>query len=422
MDITLRFIGKVKEAHISLNGITVIAGENSSGKTTIAKALYGSLSPFENLERSIFDRKIQSMAIYAQEWFQAANKKGNTGRRENIILTSLYLFGRRIPGRFKEFKLLNPDSDITEEFLIQAAKEYSRDRNPITDASILSNEATNNAIKAINQAYARNDMDYAKLVFEQSLVGVFSNQVATFGNFGKSTIQLGETNLEFGKTNFSIQNFLAPSEYKVSTVVYLPASRFSHRDEDFLKGRLLKQLGSDSALLDLDFTLEQHESIRENQVEFSRLVDTIIKGHLERTESGFVFVEDSHPSDQIALDNVASGVLPFAYIGRLVMNGMIREDTILIIDEPEMNLHPEWQLQFARLLVFLSKKVGVRTVIISHSPYFIRAVEKTLATEGNGVDGRFYLMKEQDKLFISSEVTNSMKEIYTQLYRPFEEL
>ena len=422
MDITLRHIGKVKEAHISLNGITVIAGENSSGKTTIAKAIYGSLNPLVDLEKRIFDRKVQSMSMHARNWIQAAYKNRYNKKRENNLLTSYYLFGRNISSSLKEFKSNYPDDPITEDLLLQAANEYLRNRTSIKDNLITSNEDTVSAIRSINQAYARNDMDYATLIFEQSLVEIFSNQISTIGNPRKSEIHLGRTILEFEKNQFAIKNFSSPNEYEVDSVVYFPASRFSHRDDDLFKKRMLRQLNKDSALLDLDFTLEQHESIRENQAEFSQLIDSIVKGHLERTERGFVFVEDSHPSDQIALDNVASGILPFAYIRRLVLNGTIREDTILIIDEPEMNLHPEWQLQFARLLVSLNIKIGVKIVLISHSPYFIRAVEKNLAIEENKVDGRFYLMEDQGNLFIASEVTDRMKDIYKQLYRPFEEL
>ncbi len=39
MKLTLKNVGKVKEASIQLNGLTVIAGENDSGKSTIGKTL-----------------------------------------------------------------------------------------------------------------------------------------------------------------------------------------------------------------------------------------------------------------------------------------------------------------------------------------------------------------------------------------------
>ncbi len=40
MDLTLRNIGRLSEMSISLSGLTVILGENSTGKSTILKSLY----------------------------------------------------------------------------------------------------------------------------------------------------------------------------------------------------------------------------------------------------------------------------------------------------------------------------------------------------------------------------------------------
>ena len=40
MRIKISNIGKIKEADVTINGITVIAGENNTGKSTVGKALY----------------------------------------------------------------------------------------------------------------------------------------------------------------------------------------------------------------------------------------------------------------------------------------------------------------------------------------------------------------------------------------------
>lgn len=40
MKICLKNIGKIKEADIELDGITIIAGDNNTGKSTIGKSVY----------------------------------------------------------------------------------------------------------------------------------------------------------------------------------------------------------------------------------------------------------------------------------------------------------------------------------------------------------------------------------------------
>ena len=44
MKIYLKNIGKVKEANIEIRGITVIGGENNTGKSTVGKALYSAFN------------------------------------------------------------------------------------------------------------------------------------------------------------------------------------------------------------------------------------------------------------------------------------------------------------------------------------------------------------------------------------------
>ena len=40
MEFSIRGIGIIKEADIKMDGLTVIAGSNTSGKTTVGRALY----------------------------------------------------------------------------------------------------------------------------------------------------------------------------------------------------------------------------------------------------------------------------------------------------------------------------------------------------------------------------------------------
>ena len=56
MRLTLKNIGKIKEAEVELNGITVIAGENNTGKSTVGKVLYSVFNSFYKLEEQIKPR------------------------------------------------------------------------------------------------------------------------------------------------------------------------------------------------------------------------------------------------------------------------------------------------------------------------------------------------------------------------------
>ena len=57
MNIMIKNIALIKKVEIELNGITVVAGLNKTGKTTIGKALYAIISAYQNLPRKVLDSK-----------------------------------------------------------------------------------------------------------------------------------------------------------------------------------------------------------------------------------------------------------------------------------------------------------------------------------------------------------------------------
>ena len=52
MEFSVRGIGIIKEADIKIDGLTVIAGSNNSGKTIVGRALYSIVNAVENLEEN----------------------------------------------------------------------------------------------------------------------------------------------------------------------------------------------------------------------------------------------------------------------------------------------------------------------------------------------------------------------------------
>ncbi len=50
MELQLKNIGMIKEATVKLDGLTVIAGENDTGKSTVAKNLHYEINSLDILE------------------------------------------------------------------------------------------------------------------------------------------------------------------------------------------------------------------------------------------------------------------------------------------------------------------------------------------------------------------------------------
>ena len=61
MQLSLKNIGKLKQAEIEINGITVIAGENNTGKSTVSRALFSTFNSFFSLEQKVKSERINSI-------------------------------------------------------------------------------------------------------------------------------------------------------------------------------------------------------------------------------------------------------------------------------------------------------------------------------------------------------------------------
>ena len=101
----------------------------------------------------------------------------------------------------------------------------------------------------------------------------------------------------------------------------------------------------------------------------------------------------------IELEKAATGLNSFAYLQMLLKNGYLDSDTLLLIDEPEAHLHPQWIVEFARLLVNIHKKLGVYIMVASHNPDMVSAIRSISKKEDLADKTNFYLaVKEKDSL------------------------
>lgn len=97
----------------------------------------------------------------------------------------------------------------------------------------------------------------------------------------------------------------------------------------------------------------------------------------------------------------------------------------MILDEPEVHLHPGFQVQLAKILVLLAKDLNITIYVNTHSPFLAEAIE---------VYSKFYKMYNQTNFYLTEKVKNKNKfnyilmddedilEVYNTLGYPFETL
>ncbi|BAZ14559.1 hypothetical protein NIES4071_64030 [Calothrix sp. NIES-4071] len=88
----------------------------------------------------------------------------------------------------------------------------------------------------------------------------------------------------------------------------------------------------------------------------------------------------------------------------LCLRYLAEPNNLLIIDEPEMNLHPEAQVQIIEFLAMLVN-AGLNILITTHSPYIIDHLSNLMkaakSDDKQSLKNKFYL--EDTQAFISQE-------------------
>lgn len=75
MKLHLKNIGKIKKATVEINAITIIAGENNTGKSTVGKVLFSVFNAFYDIKNQIKEEKIQGVYQIINSLMFDTNKK-----------------------------------------------------------------------------------------------------------------------------------------------------------------------------------------------------------------------------------------------------------------------------------------------------------------------------------------------------------
>ena len=104
--------------------------------------------------------------------------------------------------------------------------------------------------------------------------------------------------------------------------------------------------------------------------------------------SEWLFNDGSHLYN---LSKCAEGIKSLATISILDKYQLLGPGTLLIIDEPEVHLHPQWVVGMARVLVKLAKDRNVKVLITTHSPDLVHAIRDFSENENFSANTCFYL-------------------------------
>ncbi len=415
MDLEMINVGKVNYAKIKFNGVTVIAGENNTGKSTVGKMLFCIFHAFYKIEEQVADERIKSvsrvLAHYNSEttnmFFRRIDTRG---------------FAKKIISQREEFlknrELL--EKEITN-FLLIREKSFER---------YISQESFGQLLERIETVLKIDDSELRKILLRKRLEAEFSMKIGHLNNIEKETkvtVYIKDCCIDFEiikNEDVAINNYISLNKeiiYMDDPYILDDVGTWNLYGEDFShrQDMVVKLLGRKKAF---DFTLVDELVVKKKLEKILKLMDDICDGSIVRDDSGNFIFQSAKLNNSLEMVNLSTGMKSFVILRRLLETGKMEENGILILDEPEIHLHPEWQLKFAECIVLIQKEFGINILLNTHSPYFLNAVE--VYSEKYGIEKKceYYLTDESDEGLIVKKVTGHTEEIYAKLASPLQKL
>ena len=374
MKIMVKNLGVLRQAEFSLGDLTVICGKNNTGKTYATYALYGFLNRWrENTDlaeiiripdqriRELLDRGITHIDL--MDYIKSADKiigeicESYTKSLPEIFATSKEQF------RDSLFRVYLDEDQIYESVKsLFYEREYRTHKHRGFSVSKMKESVTLEASLLVDKS----EVEFPNFLIRR-LISEVINEIL-FARFIPDT-------------------FISSAE-RTGAAIF-------RKELNFSRNRLLKEMSRTDDNVDprelLSKSYQDYALPVENNVEFTRQIEDyakhksfldekypdvlerfaeIIGGTYKVDRDRGLYFTPHHARVKLNMGESASGVRSMLDIG-FYLRHRVEYGDILMVDEPELNLHPENQRRIARLFARLTN-LGVKVFITTHSDYIIK--------------------------------------------------
>lgn len=407
MRLKMENIGIIDYADIKLEGVTVIAGANSSGKSTVGKIVYAMATGLaESTPLKLLIEKISSINYEVRNIV----KRRNISLEVHVIVEDIIDYIEEVSYSVSIFEnqpvsneeIENADANFSKRIIIlvdeilaainkgEIAIENDEDNDDddlfVDVEDFLLNFDLDNIYEIASRSVYEKKLKY--IVYQNVFNSEFNSQIMNITSDNLiSKIQFTELNnnkvdLVFNDNKIDVvvsdininREFVRPiyidnpaiidelSDNSRSTVAN-SNKRYNHRWHLY---NVLRNANLNGNI----FSKEKNDKL------ISIILNEIINGNIMiNGRKSYYELSNAPKGSRLSLSNLSTGMKSFSILAILKDSGIFDEIEYVILDEPEIHLHPEWQLKYAELIVLLSKYLNIKFLVTSHSPYFVEAIE-----------------------------------------------
>ena len=367
MHVKINKLGALQQAKFSLGDMTILCGGNNTGKTYATYALFGFLSVWkENFSIPIPDQKIVQLLADGVVHIDAAEYSSEAS---DILAAGCAAYTKQLP----EIFAAPADRFKDSQFVVTV------DANDIRPSARYARRmgAANTELFSITKAGASSDLVITLLVDKEN-VKIPQDVI-------KRVISDSLKDIIFG--HLFPNPFIASAE-RTGAAIF-------RKELNFARNRLLEEMTQVDKNVDpmhLLFKVYQDYALPVTaNVDFTRQLETLAKkssfvaekhpdiltdfadiigGEYTVTRNDELYYIPKGKRIKLTMDESSSAVRSLLDIG-FYLKHMAKPGDLLMVDEPELNLHPENQRRVARLFARLVN-LGIKVFITTHSDYIIK--------------------------------------------------
>ncbi len=430
-------VGCIKDAYIKLDGLNVVAGKNDTGKSTVGKVLFSIVKGISRHREDFQSNKEQEVRVLIEKIYYKLRRELDTRKAFEEIKFFFYP-----PTFFKEIQhLLNENpSKESVDLLMSERIEYFRKNLSSSDQ-----EEYIGLIESIIEILNSSDTkkDQIKQALDKAFFSEFYNELTpkrtpkkesriSYHSLGKIFELVFKHNRI---TSIDLQDELlfqdvtyveSPVYLQLASLIKNAETRFDFNMEK--SGRLSRNRPKVSFhIKDLMNKLEQSmyyaDSLFENNGDLLSSLAAIVDGEFKYDEKVSEFKFHRNHKMTVNAVNTASGIKSFGMIQLLIQANSLNERSMLIVDEPENHLHPEWQVKYADIITELVKR-DISVLVNSHSPYMIQALSYFAEKKDIKDKTSFFLTKRigASQMTTFENVTEDLEKVFKTLAEPINRI
>lgn len=385
MKITVEKLGVIRYAELETGDITIVCGQNNTGKTYITYAYYGFLDfikdELPNYVDSIMLPSDFPMSEFEENGMQKIDISKHVKNYQHILKKICDVYSSNIQNvfvsnkeRFKDTKfsvsINEEDLGHLDETIIKVEKLFQIHIDP-KDNSLLIAKPAEGSDRVLPSFLIRKIVEHAVIQYIFQNIIPKNTFIASVERTGtsifKKELYLNRNRL-LEKLSDSTHNKDVDIRELLSETYSpypLPVKHNVAFIQELEQGKDISEFG------------KQHPEILE---EFTAIVGGT---YSQDKEGELFFTPNTHKTKKVKLQFPESSSVVRALVHiDYYLRYYAKKGDLLIVDEPELNLHPENQRKLARIFARLVNS-GVKVFITTHSDYITKELSLLLLLNKN---------------------------------------